>query len=143
MSTLRLPEHRPARGFTLIELLVVIAIIAILAAILFPVFQKVRENARRTACLSNEKQLGLATMQYVQDYDETYPLIQRDPTPSEIASEQAILGAAYVSGSPVSWQWMVNPYVKNGSATSSQNTGSFELTGGVWNCPDFPAQGVV
>jgi len=61
-------------GFTLIELLVVIAIIAILAAILFPVFAKVREKARQTSCASNEKQLGMALLQYVQDYDETLPL---------------------------------------------------------------------
>ncbi|PIY51745.1 MAG: hypothetical protein COZ06_04120, partial [Armatimonadetes bacterium CG_4_10_14_3_um_filter_66_18] len=59
------------RGFTLIELLVVIAIIAILAAILFPVFAKAREKARQTACLSNLKQLGLSIIMYANDYDET------------------------------------------------------------------------
>jgi prepilin-type N-terminal cleavage/methylation domain-containing protein len=58
------------RGFTLIELLVVIAIIAILAAILFPVFAKAREKARQSSCLSNIKQIGLAALAYVQDYDE-------------------------------------------------------------------------
>ncbi|MBC8136121.1 MAG: DUF1559 domain-containing protein [Fibrella sp.] len=67
-------NNRTVRGgFTLIELLVVIAIIAILAAILFPVFAQAREKARQTSCLSNEKQLGLAMLQYVQDYDESFP----------------------------------------------------------------------
>ena len=63
------------RGFTLIELLVVIAIIAILAAILFPVFAQAREQARRASCLSNLKQLGLSVMMYTQDYDETFPIV--------------------------------------------------------------------
>ena len=66
--------HHKRSGFTLIELLVVIAIIAILAAILFPVFARARENARRTSCVSNLKQIGLGIMQYTQDYDERYPL---------------------------------------------------------------------
>lgn len=61
------------KGFTLIELLVVIAIIAILAAILFPVFARARENARRSSCMSNMKQIGLGLMQYTQDYDEKLP----------------------------------------------------------------------
>ncbi len=61
------------RGFTLIELLVVIAIIAILAAILFPVFARAREKARQSSCLSNVKQIALGAMMYTQDYDETYP----------------------------------------------------------------------
>jgi prepilin-type N-terminal cleavage/methylation domain-containing protein/prepilin-type processing-associated H-X9-DG protein len=67
------PDMSNRRGFTLIELLVVIAIIAILAAILFPVFAQARAKARQTSCLSNVKQLGTAIRMYVQDYDEMYP----------------------------------------------------------------------
>nr|CAA9265299.1 hypothetical protein AVDCRST_MAG63-2646 [uncultured Armatimonadetes bacterium] len=68
------PASRPRAGFTLIELLVVIAIIAILAGILFPVFAKAREKARQAQCLSNQRQIALSTLMYVQDYDETLPM---------------------------------------------------------------------
>lgn len=78
--------RRTTAAFTLIELLVVIAIISILAAILFPVFARARENARRTSCLSNLKQTGLAVMQYVQDYDEQYPPA-RQKRPGMVAAD--------------------------------------------------------
>ena len=72
--------HR-RRGFTLIELLVVIAIIAILAAILFPVFARAREKARQSSCLSNVKQIGLGMLMYVQDYDERFPTLYHGESP--------------------------------------------------------------
>ena len=90
------------KGFTLIELLVVIAIIAILAAILFPVFARAREKARQAACLSNVKQLALGVMMYVQDYDERFPIFGpawgTNPNPP---------------GTGVSWWQGIYPYVKN------------------------------
>lgn len=98
-----LPITHRRQGFTLIELLVVIAIIAILAAILFPVFQKVRENARRTTCTSNMKQCGLAIVMYFQDNDERYPTYAR-PNPN--------FGAGGDGFSDVDWQVSVWPYVK-------------------------------
>ncbi len=71
------------RAFTLIELLVVIAIIAILAAILFPVFARARENARKASCQSNLKQIGLGVLQYIQDYDERFPIVAVDAVPAQ------------------------------------------------------------
>lgn len=95
------------RGFTLIELLVVIAIIAILAAILFPVFGRARENARRSSCLSNMKQMGLAAMQYVQDYDERYPMGEiRGLT----ANDTPPNGRFWTSGPPYTQFWMQTLY---------------------------------
>jgi len=127
-------------GFTLIELLVVIAIIAILAAILFPVFAQAREKARQTSCLSNEKQIALGIMMYVQDYDEVFPLLQRTPTAEEIASQGSLSTASGANLQAIAWQALVNPYIKNGTTpTTAVNLGVEELTGGVWACPSFPA----
>src|SRR6478736_708659 len=102
-------ERRPktaglSRGFTLIELLVVIAIIDILAAILFPVFARARENARRASCQSNLKQLSLGLVQYVQDYDEKNP-----------AKPYSGFGTAYQCTEPETGNWgnQILPYVKS------------------------------
>lgn len=100
---------KSTRGFTLIELLVVIAIIAILAAILFPVFARARENARRASCISNLQQIGLGVMQYTQDYDERYPpaYIQTGGTPPD--------GQIWYPSVPNLWFWqqIIYPYTKS------------------------------
>lgn len=122
-------------GFTLIELLVVISIIAVLAAILFPVFARARENARRTSCVSNLKQIGLGMMMYLQDYDERFPLaivgahgfgsgLTGGP---DSGSSNAVGGSfcdnmpcgkfkvnsSSVNGNYVSWMDLIYPYTKS------------------------------
>jgi prepilin-type N-terminal cleavage/methylation domain-containing protein/prepilin-type processing-associated H-X9-DG protein len=108
------------RAFTLIELLVVIAIIAILAAILFPVFAQAREKARQASCLSNQKQIGLGVMQYVQDYDETYPTAYYYK--NNTATQNGGSAGGYVHMSV-----LINPYLKNAQ---------------VWVCPSDATKGV-
>lgn len=96
------------QAFTLIELLVVIAIIAILAAILFPVFARAREQARKTTCVSNLKQIGLGLLMYAQDYDETFPWLMQDGRNNDDATG---LSRQMVSGPP---QWSVDLNNKRG-----------------------------
>jgi prepilin-type N-terminal cleavage/methylation domain-containing protein len=101
--------RRRQRGFTLIELLVVIAIIAILAAILFPVFAQAREQARSTACLSNLKQLGTAITMYRSDWDSRGPFAGWPPSVTGVANTQN--ASSYYEGD---WQFTIQPYLKSG-----------------------------
>ena len=101
-----------SRGFTLIELLVVIAIIAILAAILFPVFASAREKARAIVCASNAKQIGLAAHMYAQDYDETWVDYSIGSCDDSVSSPYGF-GAAPGSCGLIDWQEVLQPYLKN------------------------------
>jgi prepilin-type N-terminal cleavage/methylation domain-containing protein len=110
------PNVERARAFTLIELLVVIAIIAIIAALIFPVYARVRETARGTSCLSNLRQIGLATNLYVQDYEETFPM-SRFPDPNHLLSgcTSVIIEepSGGLEGSSVNWKRAIAPNLKN------------------------------
>jgi prepilin-type N-terminal cleavage/methylation domain-containing protein/prepilin-type processing-associated H-X9-DG protein len=109
-------ETASRRGFTLIELLVVIAIIMILAAILFPAFARARENARRTSCQSNLKQIGLGMMQYTQDYDERFPMM-RAPNGQfiKVGTGEPVSSCPTSATDCVRVYWMdtIHPYVKS------------------------------
>jgi len=100
-------QKKKSKGFTLIELLVTIAIIAILAAILFPVFARAREQARKAACMSNLKQIGLAIIQYTQDFDEKYPIAN--------------------NGSGLTWYAVLQPYVKSYQVFTCPTAGQINL----------------
>lgn len=122
ISGIRSDAHRQKlRAFTLIELLVVIAIISLLAAILFPVFSRARENGRRASCQSNLKQLATAWIMYTQDYDETtVPYYVR------------VGGGPYLNKNSISyWPDSLHPYVKSGTGKD----GTSASARGVFGCP--------
>jgi prepilin-type N-terminal cleavage/methylation domain-containing protein len=116
----------PRRGFTLIELLVVIAIIAILAAILFPVFAQARHQARKITCASNLKQLSLAILMYSQDYDERFP-VHWDNYRRQIWGDVDVEVAT-----------AIYPYIKQGITT---NSAGLKLGTGIWLCPEDNVEG--
>jgi prepilin-type N-terminal cleavage/methylation domain-containing protein/prepilin-type processing-associated H-X9-DG protein len=123
-------ESCTSRGFTLIELLVVIAIIAILAAILFPVFAQARDFGRKAVCLSNERQMGLAAMMYAQDYDETIlPWITKTGLPRDTARRDRL-----------TWVDLLQPYVKSGKPARYDNLpvgAQVPPPPGIFICPSF------
>lgn len=127
---------RRAAGFTLIELLVVIAIIAILAAILFPVFAQAKEAAKKTSCLSDLKQVGLAMALYGNDFDGGYPawssyvydLVHGGPYSNPVDYPYGINTTSNF------WDYKLIPYVKSGTPPTTDTRGGY--SGGVWQCPD-------
>lgn len=122
-------QSTPARGFTLVELLVVIAVIAVLAAILFPVFAQARDSARRASCLSNMRQLGTAVEMYKSDNNGEYPTV-RSAVEGELPQAER---EEYFSN----WTDGVFPYVKNGIRDDRKSLSGKRFSG-VFHCPSDP-----
>jgi len=138
---------RSTKGFTLIELLVVIAIIAILAAILFPVFQKVRENARRASCQSNMKQIATATIQYTQDADEQYPLsVGYNSNTNKWRYDASYAVPTYWRGESATtypmrdsyWAMSLQSYIKSFAVYKCPSGTEFQLAGLPYSAPKLP-----
>ncbi|MDX1933934.1 MAG: DUF1559 domain-containing protein [Capsulimonadales bacterium] len=130
-------RRNAARAFTLIELLVVIAIIAILAAILFLVFAQAREKARAITCISNAKQLGTATLMYVQDYDETFP------TAFGTRSDSLAWAWNFYHHAPLAWSTAFGPINREMSAGAAQNVLlPYIKSLGLFSCPSQVTQNV-
>jgi prepilin-type N-terminal cleavage/methylation domain-containing protein/prepilin-type processing-associated H-X9-DG protein len=132
MRTMRIEGTR--RAFTLIELLVVIAIIAILAAILFPVFAQAREQARQSVCSSNVRQIGMGVRMYVQDYDETFPIFYAYNTKDPVTSARAWSGDLPHKGVEV----LIFPYIKSREIFRCPN----DLGGPAVPDPDYGCPGL-
>ncbi len=122
--------RKTSKGFTLIELLVVIAIIAILAAILFPVFAKAREKARQASCLSNLKQLSVGVLMYTQDYDETMPSFAQNTSNDDNWTKVTY------------WRGLIRPYVNNVKIYTCPSNPEYAWSGDVLEVAGDPNRGI-
>jgi prepilin-type N-terminal cleavage/methylation domain-containing protein/prepilin-type processing-associated H-X9-DG protein len=125
-------------AFTLIELLVVIAIIAILAAILFPVFAQAKEAAKKTACLSNNKQIGVGLYLYLNDNDDTLPMANYPEAATNTPSAFSYLSGGAGGFVAMNWADIIQPYVKNYSLFKCPDDNSGPLVNNGVNVPGYP-----
>ncbi len=132
------PRRGFISGFTLIELLVVIAIIAILAAILFPVFAQAKAAAKKTACLSNSKQIGTGLYIYLNDFDDTLPMANYPTSPSNVASSFSYLSGGAGGFVAQNWADIIQPYTKNYQMFKCPDDSSGPLMNNGVAVPGFP-----